>query len=677
MLYFILHTEQVVENTQILISDTDVLKKTIFALSIVFYIYTNNLAIIAVKKTASFNSSITVANRFKIWDQASLRYLKLTMENLIVLIISVLILLEFSEHFFLVFFNAETNSNLLLFGTVCLLTQVVINRLIQYTKPYLDNHILNYAGQITLNQFNKKTPKHIIDYRGLLFKTTFFSIGIVIYTFLGFSSPNQFFVNLFATQSIIFIGFSFALLFIVEFMILPRANKAKFIFIISAIELIFSLWNDPSEAEYMQKQHAQIDHQLHFSKWINHKKPVEGDTIPLIFIAAEGGGIRAMGWSLMAMNFIDKKFSKKTNYIYLISGVSGGSVGATMYVSLLKDKLHYRNQRISDSTIYDLISQDYLSNIVRGNMFKSPLRIFSPQEFSTLDRNKMLEDSWSNSYFDKTQSRTMDNQLLNIWSNDTLFQIPSLVLNCTLAETGEKAIISNLNFNNKLTGIREIYNEIDPNYDLKAKSAASLSARFPIVTSGGLIKSTKNEKYHLTDGGYNDNTGIETCLQVISQLHFKIDSLAKKRIYIKPYIFYLKNSRNENKSLVNNSQLAYETKSIIQSFYNSWDKESVIKSDLYTNLSIQSKLGVTFTTIELNRENHVYPLGWQLSKKSLNGMHNNINTLFNLDYSNLSSEQRAAKIINIDSSVTFSRAKNLYYMHKVFAGLEKLTSDSH
>ena len=76
----------------------------------------------------------------------------------------------------------------------------------------------------------------------------------------------------------------------------------------------------------------------HFESWYRYKIiDMKTDTtkIPLILVAGEGGGIRAQLWTAQVLESLSQipKFKK---YLFAVSGVSGGGVGAAIYTSILK-----------------------------------------------------------------------------------------------------------------------------------------------------------------------------------------------------------------------------------------------------------------------------------------------------------------------------------------------------
>jgi hypothetical protein len=66
-------------------------------------------------------------------------------------------------------------------------------------------------------------------------------------------------------------------------------------------------------------------------------KKYPGAIHPLYIVAAEGGGIRAAYWTAAVLGTIQDEQPAFADHVFAISGVSGGSLGAAVFVSLLPD----------------------------------------------------------------------------------------------------------------------------------------------------------------------------------------------------------------------------------------------------------------------------------------------------------------------------------------------------
>jgi hypothetical protein len=173
--------------------------------------------------------------------------------------------------------------------------------------------------------------------------------------------------------------------------------------------------------------------------------------------------------------------------------------------------------------------------------------------------------------------------------------------------------------------------------DIPVKTAALLCARFPLVTSRGLLKDSDGKRVgHITDGGYFENTGLETLLHWLNMIspHLKrIESNADLKI--KFQVLFFQNSTSEDsegsdytketnkaKEAKNGILSTYST--IFKSFINPWNRGSITRNNLYENLLHKHRdIQIQYHQIKLKRydeKDKDYPLGWYLSEVLVNQM---------------------------------------------------------
>ena len=92
-----------------------------------------------------------------------------------------------------------------------------------------------------------------------------------------------------------------------------------------------------------------------------------------------------------------------------------------------------------------------------------------------------------------------------------------MLFNGTHVESGGKTLYGTLKVNSDVMIETADLNEI-LGQPVRMSTANLLSARFPIVTPGGLIKNEGGTWGNVVDGGYNDNTGIETAFAVMREM---------------------------------------------------------------------------------------------------------------------------------------------------------------
>jgi hypothetical protein len=393
-----------------------------------------------------------------------------------------------------------------------------------------------------------------------------------------------------------------------------------------------------------EKKRATIED--HFHKWVEYHQPQDSAqlAIPLVIIAAEGGGIRALNWTASVLQRLEEHIPGFTQYIFAISGVSGGGVGSAFYLSYYRDRLIHNggnNNNLSDSLLTALISADYLSSVTAGVLFPDNLQRILPIRWNGLNRTRRLEDAWHEKYYSVTNLGTWDSTYLSLWKlHDSLrYRMPALFLNGTLAETGQKAIVSNLAWQKSsddtlhhFRDIIDVEQELGSTRDLPFKTATSLCARFPGLTTGGLLVDSSGLKVgHIVDGGYAENTGLETAVAVYTTLYRLIKSNNDTaRVDIKPYVLFIKNSKADDAGKLIDGIVDVNVP--FNAFFKAWDRGSIPTSqtvhDLINRANSQDtliscsnegskELGEKYYKIELNRKRKIHlPLGWYLSEQA-------------------------------------------------------------
>ncbi|WP_080059421.1 hypothetical protein [Spirosoma aerolatum] len=361
--------------------------------------------------------------------------------------------------------------------------------------------------------------------------------------------------------------------------------------------------------------------EAHFRQWVDARKQEDRDTIPLVLVAAEGGGIRALNWTAETLIRLDSIIPGFSRHVYALSGVSGGGVGTVFYTAFLRDVIE--TQRVGRFEQFrKVIRDDYLSPLSAALLFPDAVQRVIPFPISSLERAKWLEDSWAFSYRNNLAVNTLDSSLTALYQAQTgyHYNLPSLLLNGTMAESGQKIITSNL--------------KLDPHYftdvvstldvlgaDVPLKTAASLCSRFPLVTNGALIrrdsvdKNGQRQPYggHVVDGGYFDNSGVETCIQLLNNLVPSIRKLdTVDHVIVIPYILFIKNSSTDSQ-LPHKKSVLQEVQVPLLAFFNAWDNGSNTRDRMFGSFMDRfANPKTSYLTLRL-AYNDKYPLGWFLS----------------------------------------------------------------
>lgn len=342
--------------------------------------------------------------------------------------------------------------------------------------------------------------------------------------------------------------------------------------------------------------------------------------IPVIIVAAQGGGIRAMNWTARVLEQLssDQQLPDFYRHVFAMSGVSGGSVGIAFEAG------YHTEQKTDTAGFNKMLSTDYLSPVTAGLLYPDLVQkvLWWPRE--SFDRAKRLEDAWSMEYRNAFTENTFDADFLSLWNGKKrpVNQVPSLFLNSVVAESGQKAIISNIQLD-------ELYfpDAIDviheTGYDMPLKSAALCSARFPFVTPGGLVYLTGNDAGHLIDGGYLENTGTVTAMSILCAINDYIaavddpaDSvLTRVKRKIRPVLLFIQNA-DFGASAIQPLRRMHELGVPPSGFIKAWDRGGVALDKQMALLSARLTLPVSYVKFELKRDSVKIPLSWYISQKA-------------------------------------------------------------
>lgn len=257
--------------------------------------------------------------------------------------------------------------------------------------------------------------------------------------------------------------------------------------------------------------------------WIQRRRlAMSGDskTYPIILVAAAGGGIRAAYWTANLLAAFQDREPDFADHVFAISGVSGGSVGAAVFTALIKADCkpclpHART----------ILAQDFLAPALAGLLTRDVVSTVF-HDVNLPDRGVALEQKFEQAWQDDMHTRTFEEPFDDLW--DERHKAPTLFLNATEAGSAQRAVFSNVS----LAGIPSAAGstqEVAEKLRLRLSTAMLLSARFPYISPEGQV-GPANGSMRFVDGGYFDNSGAATLLDVVRSLRIAVRDLgASKR----------------------------------------------------------------------------------------------------------------------------------------------------
>lgn len=279
----------------------------------------------------------------------------------------------------------------------------------------------------------------------------------------------------------------------------------------------------------------------HFRQWVEARIAAGGEArpVPVVIVAAEGGGMRAAYWTAGLLAAIEERAQGRgleglIPHLYAISGVSGGAVGGAAFAALLADTPPGTQPRCKTSAgegnslrqcAGALFEGDYLSPNMAALLYGDLVQRFLPFPIHRLDRALAMEGGaeagWEQAYGNRRFSAPMQ----SLWRDGPgSARVPALFLNATVMESGQRAIASNLKIDgNSFADAHDVFDmavdetgTLRDRRDMPLITAMHLSARFPYMSPAGTLEKDGRMYAHLVDGGYFENSGATTALEILN-----------------------------------------------------------------------------------------------------------------------------------------------------------------
>jgi hypothetical protein len=253
------------------------------------------------------------------------------------------------------------------------------------------------------------------------------------------------------------------------------------------------------------------------------------DKYPLFIVVAEGGGIRSAYWTVTVLGTIQDRYPCFADQLFAVSGVSGGSLGAAVFTALLADQRYGTpNFRCGGDAppmmvrAQKILEEDFLAPAIAATLYQDLIQRLAPSAIPHPDWARAsivaraLNGSWERAWYRHTGNTRFAEPFDTLWRSNQDFWLPALFFNSTWAETGKRLVVSNLRL------VSDDFNDIEDAHRFFGRHALPLSVAVNPV--GALTKDGKVYG-HIVDGGYFDNSGATTALEIIKT----IDQFSAKR----------------------------------------------------------------------------------------------------------------------------------------------------
>jgi hypothetical protein len=316
-----------------------------------------------------------------------------------------------------------------------------------------------------------------------------------------------------------------------------------------ALAAIFSLWNDNHEVRTLAEPQPQgrPDVREALAAWLE-RQPKDAKTLPMFLVDAEGGGIRAAYWTAMVLGHIQDENPCFADRLFSLSGVSGGSLGSSVFVALLAERSPAGDCRHAPTTAImetsrKILGEDFLAPVSAALLYPDLLQRFLPVPVHAFDRAVALEQSWERAFAKHAGSDRFARPFDSLWADKTRWT-PALFLNATWVETGKRLIASNLQLAPK-DGLEVFVDAEDAQAffaprSLPLSTAAHMSARFTYVSPAGTLVKDGAVRGRVVDGGYFENSGATATFEVLEMLPFMAEKDPRWK-KVEPWVIHLSN----------------------------------------------------------------------------------------------------------------------------------------
>jgi hypothetical protein len=298
---------------------------------------------------------------------------------------------------------------------------------------------------------------------------------------------------------------------------------------------LFGLWNDnhairrsaPESDPWIRES---IDQ--HLDAWLDarHTQWTPSTAAYPVYVAsAEGGGIRAGYWTASVLAKLEDTHPGFACHLLAVSGVSGGSLGGAVFSALIADRIHQDGYECTAAPhaprppllpiVREMLGHDFLAPTLAGLFFPDLVQRLSPfyGAWAFPDRAQYLELSWEQAWTETAGTGRFGESFRQLWeSPQARYTVPSLFLNATWVDSGDRTIASNIALDPTRFARADDLVAFAP-FPIPTSTAVHTSARFTYVSPPGTIQG-KERTRQVVDGGYFENSGTLTAGEIARAL---------------------------------------------------------------------------------------------------------------------------------------------------------------
>ena len=378
-----------------------------------------------------------------------------------------------------------------------------------------------------------------------------------------------------------------------------------FLFTLIAMVILFSFFNNNHRIRTTEKikDNKRPEIKDHFDSWYAQKAKYTNDTIPVILIAGQGGGVRSAYWTAQVLSELQNENPQFDAHIYAFSGVSGGCLGIATYKELIRSKEVELSQNA-----HQILSKDFLAPVTASLVVSDLFQKFIPFPIQKADRALALENSWEYATKIHKTSLFQDGFLAKYATDSCLY-----LFNSTRVENGFRTLISNAKINRETFYMTEDFFDVTQ-ADVPLSTAISVCSRFPFITPPALVYNGQNEKWgNLVDGGYIENMGAIALLQLYEYLR---EYSSAKNYKVNFQLLFIKNTKEEYTTEISG---LYEILAPLNTFSKVWVNSGYYDETNLKHVNLHNGDQVHFISLDRDQDKLI-PLGWYLSNQATSFM---------------------------------------------------------
>jgi hypothetical protein len=264
------------------------------------------------------------------------------------------------------------------------------------------------------------------------------------------------------------------------------------------------------------------------NKW---KEKQTNEKPKLVILNTSGGGLRSSLWTFKIMRDLDSITKGEfSNSLHLITGASGGIIGASYYRDLILDKSQGKIASTEMNFYLENISKDLLNRIAfsisTSDIFFRLQKVeYNGQEYPK-DRGYAFEQQLI-----KNLNGSLDKSLGDYFEPERAAVIPTMIFTPTIVNDGRRLLISSQqmsflqqNYSRDSMGVNPIVENVEyqkffagsnPN-DIRFTSVLRMNATFPYIMP--MVTMPTRPGMQVMDAGIRDNYGTKTTITFIHAL---------------------------------------------------------------------------------------------------------------------------------------------------------------